>query len=118
MPTKNSSGQSLSLILVTYPADANYRAWCRSIIERNLAACINIINIDSIYRWRGTVEESQEVLLIFKTRREIVKQLKEVIMKEHPYEVPEFIELQANNVNASYLKWIIESTTQQENKHG
>ncbi|MEM2802866.1 MAG: divalent-cation tolerance protein CutA [Halobacteria archaeon] len=118
MSTKNSSGQTLSLILVTYPADANYRAWCRSIIERNLAACVNIINVNSIYRWKETIEESQEVLLIFKTRREVVELLKEVIMKEHPYEVPEFIELQANNVNASYLKWIIESTTQQKNKHG
>lgn len=114
MTIQNSSEQNLSIILVTYPAEADYLSWCRSIIERNLAACVNIIKLNSVYRWRGIIEESTEVLLIFKTRRDVAKMLKEIIMNEHPYEVPEIVELQVSDVNASYLKWIIESTSQPE----
>lgn len=118
MSKLSSSRQNLSLILVTYPADADYRAWCKSIIERKLAACVNILKVNSIYRWKGIIEESEEVLLIFKTRSKLVKTLKEVVMNEHPYEVPEFVELKASKVNTSYLKWIIESTVQPRNKNG
>lgn len=109
MTNTSKSEPLLSLVLVTYPVDNDYRAWCKSIIERKLAACVNIVKVDSIYRFKGKIEESEEVLLIFKTKRETAKLLKEVIMKEHPYEVPEFLELQITDVNEPYLNWVLDS---------
>jgi len=112
MSSRHASEPNLCLILITYPAGANYRAWCRSIIERKLAACVNIVNVNSIYWWKDALEESDEVLLIFKTTRDRAGILKEVVMKEHPYEVPEFVQLNVADVSEAYLKWITDSTTQ------
>jgi periplasmic divalent cation tolerance protein len=107
----NTSEPSLSIVLVTYPAESDYRTWCRSIINRRLAACVNIVKVNSIYWWEENIEESDEVLLIFKTTRDKAEELKEVVMEEHPYKVPEFIEIEADKVGEAYFRWVIDSTS-------
>ena len=114
MTRTNTLEPSLSIVLVTYPVESDYLAWCRSIINRRLAACVNIVKVNSIYWWKENIEESDEVLLIFKTTRDKAESLKEVVMREHPYEVPEFIEIEADKVGEAYLKWIIDSTSEKK----
>ena len=82
-----------------------------SLVEERLAACVNIIpSITSIYHWQGKIEKAEEVLLILKTKSELVEQLIERAKELHPYDVPEIISLKIEDGNQDYLKWISEET--------
>lgn len=104
------SVSGLAILLVTYPSSGDYASWCRSLVERGLAACINIASIKSTYFWEGRVVEDEEVLLIMKTHPEMVEPLKEAVRREHPYSVPEIVELRPVDVNKPYLNWVTAST--------
>lgn len=96
-----------SACITTVATDDIARKLARSLVESHLAACVNIIpNVRSIYEWKSTIHEDNELILMIKTRHEYVQQLIEFIKKNHPYEVPELIELPINNGNLDYLKWI------------
>jgi len=81
------------------------------LVERKLAACINILSVQSIYRWNGKIEDEREHLLIIKTSESKIEQLKETIKEIHPYEVPECIVLPIEDGLPAYLNWINESTS-------
>ncbi|MEM4281330.1 MAG: divalent-cation tolerance protein CutA [Candidatus Caldarchaeum sp.] len=100
----------MAVLLVTYPRDKDYAVWCRSLVERRLAACINLVGVNSVYRWDDSVVEDSEVLLLIKTSEEKVQQLKETIALEHPYKIPEIVELKPADVNQPYLQWVLDST--------
>lgn len=81
----------------------------RALVEERLAACVNRVGgIRSIYRWQGQVEESDEELLIIKTRKELFDRLKKKVQALHSYEVPEIIALPILAGNQSYLQWLSE----------
>ncbi len=64
----------------------------------------------SIYTWQGEIQESSEVLLICKTRSELVEKLESRVLELHSYDTPEFVAFEASVVAPSYLKWINEVT--------
>lgn len=77
------------------------------LIEENLAACVNLLpGIESVYRWDGNIERSQEVLLLIKSSRELFPSLEAFIKEKHPYDVPELIALKAKEVSEHYLAWM------------
>lgn len=80
------------------------------LVQEELAACVNVVGpIESIYRWQGSVETSQEFLLLVKTMSarsaDVIKRIREL----HSYELPEAIELNIEGGSADYLKWIAQS---------
>jgi len=82
----------------------------RSAVESGLAACVSIINgVKSIYRWKDNIEESQEVLCLFKTADDTMRDLEEFIKKEHPYELPEIVSIRMDRISDEYEKWLIDS---------
>jgi periplasmic divalent cation tolerance protein len=96
-----------SACITTAPSDEVAKKLARSIVEAHLAACVNIIpNVRSIYEWESAIHEDNELILFIKTRHELVSQLIDFVKKNHPYQVPELIELPINNGNMDYLKWI------------
>jgi len=99
------------IILSTYPNKKIVTKIAKKIVQKRLAACVNISKISSIYTWKGKIENTSEYLAIFKTTKNKVKSLKNEIKITHPYEVPEIAELHVNSINAPYLKWLVESTT-------
>jgi periplasmic divalent cation tolerance protein len=104
---RSMSSSEYSACITTVSTDEVARKLSRSLIEAHLAACVNIIpNIRSIYEWESQIHEDNELILFIKTRREIVPQLIEFVKKNHPYQVPELIELPINSGNTDYLKWI------------
>lgn len=83
----------------------------RAIIERSLAACINIIpQIQSVYRWEGKVEQSTECLLVIKTKVTLFESLRDAIKELHSYELPECVMLEISDSSQPYLDWIGGST--------
>ena len=82
----------------------------RRLIEQKLAACVNIVeNIKSIYWWQGKVDQSQEVLMVIKTKKSLFKKLMATVKSLHSYTVPEIIALPITDGNKDYLNWIRDS---------
>jgi periplasmic divalent cation tolerance protein len=77
-----------------------------ALVEQRLAACVNIIGTRSVYRWKGQVEDTPEWLLIIKSRRELMDQLRAAIGKVHTYEVPELLALPVVDGSESYMAWL------------
>ena len=99
------------LCLVTIDDLERAAVIARELVERKLAACVNIIpEIRSIYSWKGQVCDEKERLLIVKTRRELFPMLQELVRELHPYEVPEIISFSIEQGLPEYLRWIDETT--------
>lgn len=99
------------VVLCAVPAEFDAESLARDLVERSLAACVQVgPGVTSIYRWKGAVEKSSERLLVIKTRRELFGGVETAIRARHPYEVPEIIALPVSEGHAPYLDWISETT--------
>jgi periplasmic divalent cation tolerance protein len=79
----------------------------RGLVEERLAACVNMVDsVVSIYKWQGTLQESGELLLIIKTRRDLVAPLQQRLATMHSYEVPEAIAIPVVDGLPAYLEWL------------
>ncbi len=101
------------LVLTTCSSPEEARRIAQELVERRLAACVNIIpQIESVYRWKGEVETATEWLLVIKTTTNAFGQLRDAIVKLHSYDVPECIEIAIEDGSAAYLEWIAGSVSQ------
>ena len=98
------------VVLVTVKNRREAKGIARALIEKRLAACVNIINnIESLFRWQGKIDSALEAMLVIKTKRvKVLKVIKEVKAK-HSYDVPEIISLPVSSGFKPYLNWINES---------
>lgn len=81
------------------------------LIERRLAACVNILApCTSVYRWQGAVETASEVPLLIKTTRARYAELQDAVRKAHPYELPELIAVPVTDGLPGYLAWVAAET--------
>lgn len=79
----------------------------RALVEQRLAACVNIVpGARSIYHWKGQVEDAAEWMLIIKSRRDLMDDLRTAIGKIHSYEVPELLAVPVVDSSESYLAWL------------
>ena len=97
------------IVLVTHPR-RGASAFARGLVERRLAACVNLVPLTSVYRWGGRVESAGETLLVIKTRAQCLAALERHVRATHPYDTPEFVALAAARVEPRYLRWLTEST--------
>jgi periplasmic divalent cation tolerance protein len=87
------------------------RYLARSIVERRLAACANIIPVmESLYWWDGAVQSSQECVLILKTTRVLLETLIEAVKTMHTYQTPCIVALPIIGGNPDFIKWISDET--------
>jgi periplasmic divalent cation tolerance protein len=85
----------------------------RALIERRLAACVNIIDgVKSIYHWQGAIEEASEWTLLIKTQRSLFTELCAELRRVHSYQVPEVIAVPIVDGHLDYLEWIERETGQ------
>jgi periplasmic divalent cation tolerance protein len=100
---------TVSIVLTTLGADADAAAIARTLIDERLAACVNILPpMTSVYRWQGKVEQDREQQMVIKTASDRVADLQGRLRQLHPYELPEFLVLDATGSEA-YLAWVGES---------
>ena len=97
----------LRLVLSTFPDGRSAAETSISLVEKGLVACATALPARSIYRWKGKVEESQEVLVMFKTSTKKVGALFRELERLHPYQVPEIVELETFRVHEPYLIWLL-----------
>ncbi|SRR5712692_3716470 len=98
----------LSLVLTTVSRRGAARL-AKEAVEKRLAACGNISEVRSLYSWRGVLHDEAESLILFKTTKEKAPLLRAFLEKEHPYENPEIVELEAAGASVKYLSWVVES---------
>jgi periplasmic divalent cation tolerance protein len=98
------------LVLTTCGSPDEAKTIAQALVERQLAACVNIVpQVQSVYRWQGKVETATEFLLIIKTTAGAFKELRNAVAELHSYDVPECVEIAIEDGNAEYLDWIDES---------
>lgn len=103
------------LILSTFADEASASSAIRSLLDERLIACGSIVpGVRSVYRWKGTVEESAEVQVILKTTAETASRCMGRLAALHPYEVPEIVEVEPSSTGAPYASWIRESLSRGE----
>lgn len=99
------------LVLCTCPTRSVAAAITTALLEQELAACVNRLpGIKSSYRWKGQVEEDEELLLMIKTTRDHLPEVERAIGQLHPYELPEVIGVPISAGSQPYLDWIRSST--------
>lgn len=99
------------LILCNAPDAACAQSIAQALVERRLAACVNILApCRSVYRWQGKVEEASEIPLLIKSTAARYAELESALRELHPYEVPEIIALPIAAGLPAYLGWVTQET--------
>jgi len=100
----------INFVYITAGSTDEARTIGKSLVNANLAACVNIIgNMNSLYMWGGEIQDDQEVVLIAKTREDRVQELIEKVKSLHSYDCPCIVSLPVSNGNQAFLDWIRES---------
>lgn len=100
---------------MTVPSKELGLAISRELILTKVAACAHIFpQGTSVYQWQGKMEESEEYLLMIKTRRTLVDEVIRLVKENHPYECPEIISMPIENGYGAYMKWVMEQTKEGE----
>ena len=95
------------VVLTTTPNIEEAESLARKILKAKLAACVQVLpQMKSFYFWEGEIQNDAEHLLLIKTLEEKFDELKDFIQKNHSYEVPEVVALNAIDVSENYLKWM------------
>jgi periplasmic divalent cation tolerance protein len=102
---------STLLVLTNLPDRAAAERLADMVLDKNLAACVNILApCRSVYRWKGAVQHDEEHPLLIKTTRERYPALEQALRAGHPYELPEIIGLPIECGLAAYLDWVAAET--------
>lgn len=100
------------LVYTTWPSLVEAERAGRQIVEKRLAACVNILpGMVSHYWWQGQIERAEEVVMVIKTRASLSEQVRDAVKGLHTYEVPSVMVLPAESVDANYYAWILKETT-------
>lgn len=98
-------------MLVTTSSEQEAKAIAKSLVESQLAACVNLIPIESIYTWQGELHQDREWQMLIKTELAQFEALSAKIQELHSYEVPEIIAIPVVAGSSAYLQWISAQVT-------
>lgn len=95
------------IVYTTCGSNEDAEKIAQRMIEARVAACVNVVpGVRSFYRWQGKIENDTEFLLIIKTARGLVDQLRQELEKLHPYDLPELIVAPIIDGSPNYLAWL------------
>lgn len=100
------------LVITNVPDRDTGMKIARHLVERKLAACVNLLDgCTSVYRWQGQVETAQELPLFIKTREALYPAVEAAIRETHPYELPEIVAVGIERGLPAYLDWLAAETS-------
>ena len=103
--------QRAVFVYTTWPTAVEAEAAGRTLVERRLAACVNILpGMTSIYHWQGALERGEEVVMIIKTRATLAGEVSTAVKELHTYETPAILVMPLESVEKSYLGWLLAET--------
>jgi periplasmic divalent cation tolerance protein len=94
------------VVLSTCASPQEAQRVAHALVEKRLAACVNVMPVRSVYHWKDAIEEEEEVLLVIKSSRELFDRLRGEIERLHSYELPEVIALPIVDGSQGYLTWL------------
>jgi periplasmic divalent cation tolerance protein len=98
-------------VYTTYPSIVEAEAAGRSLVERRLCACVNILpGMVSLYRWQGAIERGEEAVMIIKTRAGLAEAVRAAVKQMHSYTTPAILVIPLESVDPDYHAWIVEET--------
>lgn len=119
MPAPQHPGRSASrpanrappplLVLTSVATRDQAQALARALVELRLAACAQISQIESVYRWQGAIESAGEFRVLFKTTARLYAQVESAIRERHPYELPAIHAIATTQAFAPYAEWVQDS---------
>lgn len=104
------AGKTGIVIVLCTASPAQAPRIAEGLIAERLVACINILPVRSVYRWKGRTCDEEEQLMIMKTREENTEAVMAAVRKMHSYDVPEIIVLPVLRGHAPYLDWVVRET--------
>ncbi len=98
-------------VYTTWPSAVEAEAAGRALVERRLAACVNVLpGMVSLYWWEGKIERAGEAVMIVKTRMSLTGELEAAVKSLHPYSVPAFAVMPLESIEGNYLGWLLAET--------
>ena len=99
------------MLYTTYPSLVEAERIGKAVLERRLAACVNILpGMISHYRWEGKVERAEEAVMIIKTRVSLAAEVETAVKELHPYTTPAILVMPLDGVEKNYLGWLLAET--------
>jgi periplasmic divalent cation tolerance protein len=99
------------LVYTTWPSIVEAENAGRAMVERRLAACVNILpGMISHYWWEGKIERAEEAVMIVKTRAALTDAVRQAVKELHAYQTPAIMFLSVENVDPDYHAWIVQET--------
>ena len=96
-----------SIVYITTSGDLESKKIAKKLLEEKIAACINIIpTIESIYLWKGKIEQDSESIMLVKTKSEMVEEVIKRVEELHSYEIPCVLEITVNKGSKNYIEWM------------
>jgi len=97
---------TLLAVYTTVSTLEDARVLAKLAINAKLAACVQLERIESFYCWKGTMENDQEIRILFKTTPDRYDVLRDALLEHHPYDLPAIHAVQALHVSKAYAEWL------------
>lgn len=94
------------IVITTFADDENGKKIIDALLAERLAACVQVMPVQSWYHWQGKVNCDAEKLVLIKTKRSLYAQVQKTILAHHAYEVPEIIQVPITDGFPGYLRWL------------
>ena len=102
------------LVKTTYPNSSAgkklAKILAKILLEKKLAACVQLAPVESFYFWQGEIKNDRELLVTIKTKNSLYKKIEKVISENHLYDIPQIFSIQLNEGSKPYLDWIDSAT--------
>ncbi|MGQ0672165.1 MAG: divalent-cation tolerance protein CutA [Hyphomicrobium sp.] len=99
------------LVYTTHASREKAEAMAARLVERRLAACVNILpGMTSVYRWEGRIETAAEVVMLIKTRGTLTDEVMAAVRREHDYATPALMVLPIEAGSPDYFRWLMAET--------
>jgi periplasmic divalent cation tolerance protein len=97
-------------VTITCEDEHEARRLAEGLVQERLAACVHIMPVKSIYRWKEKIEAASELSLSAKTKRVLLPALEHYVKEHHSYNVPEIVATPLEWTSADYGRWLNENT--------